>query len=113
MTHVCFYVSCSDSVGVCGNVSCVAAVVKFKVLKYVVYLCKGCFLFVLWSVELQVLVHGKCACFVMQVFYVCVHPVSVLKAAFCMTFSLLMLLEDARDDHMEYAYSGTCLMIAL
>ena len=26
MAHVCFYVSCS--VGVCGNVSCVAAVVK-------------------------------------------------------------------------------------
>ena len=28
MTHVCFYVCCSDCVGVCGNVSCVAAVVK-------------------------------------------------------------------------------------
>ena len=24
--HVCFYVSCSDCVGVCGNVCCVAAV---------------------------------------------------------------------------------------
>ena len=28
MTHVCFCVCCSDSVGVCGNVCCVAAVVK-------------------------------------------------------------------------------------
>ena len=28
MTHVCFYVYCSDSVGVCGNVFCVAAVVE-------------------------------------------------------------------------------------
>ena len=28
MAHVCFYVCCSDSVGVCGNVCCVAAVVK-------------------------------------------------------------------------------------
>ena len=28
MAHVCFYDCCSDSVGVCGNVCCVAAVVK-------------------------------------------------------------------------------------
>ena len=41
MAHVCFYVCCSDCVGVCGNVCCVAAVVKdsvfsLGVLKYVV-----------------------------------------------------------------------------
>ena len=45
MAHVCFYVRCSDCVGVCGNVCCVAAVVKdvfsLGVLKYVVCLCKG------------------------------------------------------------------------
>ena len=35
----------------------------------------------------------------------CVHPVVVLNAAFCMTCSLLMLVEDARVDHMEKAYS--------
>ena len=55
--YVCFYVCCSDSVGVCGNVCCVAAcgnvccvaaVVKnscffsLGVLKYVVCLCRGC-----------------------------------------------------------------------
>ena len=28
MAHVCFYVCCGDYVGVCGNVCCVAAVVK-------------------------------------------------------------------------------------
>ena len=28
MTHVCFFVCCSDCVGVCGNVCCVAAVVE-------------------------------------------------------------------------------------
>ena len=28
MAHVCFYVCCSDCVGVCGNVCCVAAVAK-------------------------------------------------------------------------------------
>ena len=34
-------------------------------------------------------------------FVSCVHPVAVLNAAFCMTFRLLMLVEDARGDHME------------
>ena len=29
--NVCFYVCCSDCVGVCGNVYCVAAVVKIRV----------------------------------------------------------------------------------
>ena len=31
-THVCFYVCCSDCVRVCGNVCCVAAIVKNSVL---------------------------------------------------------------------------------
>ena len=31
MAHVCFYLCCSDCVGVCGNVCCVAAVVKNSV----------------------------------------------------------------------------------
>ena len=35
----------------------------------------------------------------------CVHAVAVLNDAFCMTCSLLMLVEDARGDHMEEAYS--------
>ena len=34
-----------------------------------------------------------------------VHPVAVLNAAFCMTCSLLILVEDARGDHMKEAYS--------
>ena len=38
-------------------------------------------------------------------FVSCVHPVAVINAAFCMTCSLLMLVEDARVDHMEEAYS--------
>ena len=50
MAHVYFYVCCSDCVGVCGNVSCVAAVVEDSGflrlgvlnLKYGVCLCKGC-----------------------------------------------------------------------
>ena len=31
MEHVCFYVWCSDCMGFCGNVCCVAAVVKYSV----------------------------------------------------------------------------------
>ena len=38
-------------------------------------------------------------------FVSCEHPVTVLNAAFCMTCSLSMLVEDARGDHMEEAYS--------
>ena len=38
-------------------------------------------------------------------FVSCVHPVAVPNAAFCMTYSLLMLIEDARGDHMDEAYS--------
>ena len=47
------------------------------------------------------------------VFVSWVHPVVVLNAAFCMTCSFLMLVQDARDDHMEEAYSRVSLMTAL
>ena len=43
----------------------------------------------------------------------CVHPVAVLTAAFCMTCSLLMLVEDAIDDNTEKAYSRAGLITAL
>ena len=46
-------------------------------------------------------------------FVSCVHPVAVLDAAFCITCSLLMLVEDARVDHMEEAFSRAGLMTAL
>ena len=53
---------------------------------------------------------SSCIC---CMFVSCVHPVSVLNAAFCMTCSLFMLIEDARGDHMEKAYSRPGLMTAL
>ena len=58
---------------------------------------------------------GECKCFVMQMLYVvsCVHHVAVLNAAFCMTCSLLMLVEDAIGDHTEEAYSRAGLITAL
>ena len=43
----------------------------------------------------------------------CMHPVAVLNAVFCMTCSLLMLVEDARGDYMEEAYSRVGLITAL
>ena len=43
----------------------------------------------------------------------CVHPVAVLNAASCMPCSLLMLVEDAIDDHTEEAYYRTGLITAL
>ena len=43
----------------------------------------------------------------------CVHHVAVLNATFSMTCSLLMLVEDARGDHMEEAYSRAGLMTVL
>ena len=59
------------------------------------------------------LVYGKCECFVMQMFVSCVHPVAVLNAAFCMTCSFLMLVEDTICEHMEEAYSRAGLITDL
>ena len=53
---------------------------------------------------------SSCRC---CMFVSCVHPVAILNAAFCMTCSLLMLVEDARCDHMDEAYSRSGLMTAL
>ena len=46
-------------------------------------------------------------------FVSCVHPVAVLNAAFCMTCSFLMLVEDAIGDHTEEAYSRAGPITAL
>ena len=61
------------------------------------------------------LVYGKYECFVMQMwmFMSCVHPVAVLNAPFCMTFSLVMLVKDATGDHMKEAYARARLKTAL
>ena len=111
--------------GVCGNVCYAAAVVKDRVLslivlKYVVCLCKicdGCCVFCLycdaWSCRCSCMGSmsvSSCRC---CIFVTCMHPVAVLNAAFCMTFSLFMLVEDASGDHMEEAYSRAGLMTAL
>ena len=41
---------------------------------------------------------SSCRC---CIFVSCVHPVPVINAAFCMNCSLLILVEDARGDHLH------------
>ena len=114
MAHVCFYLCCSDCVGVCGNICCVAAIVKIVfyslgVLKYIVCLCRGCegcCVFCLyceaWSCRCSCMGSvsaSSCRC---CMFVSCVHPVAVLNAAFCMTsFSdmvcLIILMQMTRS----------------
>ena len=53
---------------------------------------------------------SSCRC---CMFVFCVHPAAVLNAAFCMTCSLLMLVDVARGDHMEEAYSRAGLITVL
>ena len=43
-------------------------------------------------------------------FVFCVYLVEVFNAVFCMSCSLLMLVEDARGNHMEETYSRASLM---
>ena len=59
------------------------------------------------------IVYGKYECFVMQMLYVCVLCASCGSYQCCMPCSLLMLVEDARGDHVEEAYSRAGLMTAL
>ena len=51
---------------------------------------------------------SSCRC---CMFVSCVHPVAVLNVAFCMTCSLLMLVEDTKTDGMEEAYSRAGLIL--
>ena len=76
-------------------------------LKYVVCLCKGCdrcciFVCIVTRGAVGRMSVSSCrSC----MFVFCVHSVVVLNAAFRMTCSLLKLVEDARDEYMEEAYS--------
>ena len=58
------------------------------------------------------LLYGECECLVMYMLYVCVLCASC-DAAFCMTCSLLMQVEDAIGDHTEEAYSRAGLITVL
>ena len=85
-------------------------------LKYVVCLCKGCdgFVFSVCIVTREaffpIFVYGMCEWSVMQMLYACVYCESCVSshAAFCMTCSLLMLVEDGRG--MLQSRSHDCLV---
>ena len=77
------------------------------------YVCRGCddgcYVFCLncdaWSCRCSCMGSvnvSSCRC---CMFVSGVHPVAVLNAAFCMACSLLMMIEEARGDHIEEAYS--------
>ena len=61
------------------------------------------------------LVYGKSEYFVMQMVYVCVLCASCGSPQCCtMHFSILLrLVDDARGDHIEVAYSRAGVMTAL
>ena len=94
--------------------------ISLGVLKYVVCLCSGCdgcYVYCLYCEGWN----SKCSCMGSVIVSSCrccmfvsgVYHVAVLNAAFCMTCSLLMLVEDSRGDHMEEAYSRAGLITAL
>ena len=104
LAHVCFYVCCSDYAGVCGNVSCVAAVVIDSVFLAMqccrmLYGCVRDVMDVVFSVcivmrgAVGVSVSSCRSCMIIS----CVHPVEVLNAAFCMTCSFFMLVNLMTD----------------
>ena len=57
------------------------------------------------------LVYGKCECFVVQMLYVCVLCASCDSSQFCVLHDLLV--EDARGNHTEEAYSRASLITVL
>ena len=90
------------------------------VSKYVLCLCSGCdgcCVFCLyceaWSCRCSCMGSESVSSCRYCMFVSCANPVAVLNAAFCMTCSLFMQVEDARGDHMEEAYSRAGPITAL
>ena len=78
-------------------------------------LCKGCDGFCVFCLYCDA---WSCRCSCMGSMSVlscrcCVLWASCGSSQFCMTYSLLMPVEDARGDHMEEAYSRASLMTTL
>ena len=100
---------------VCGNIWGVAGVIE--VLKYVVCVCRGCEGCCVFCLNYEAWSCG-CSCMGSVSVSPCrccmfVSCVAFRNAAFCMTCSLLMLVEDERDDHMEEACSRAGVMTVL
>ena len=124
MRHMLFYVCFSDCVWVCRNVCYVAGIVEdsgvsehwsmlYVCVSYVMdvefFVCimsRGAVCARVWKV-CGVSSYRCCMC------VSCVYPVAGHNAAFCMTCSLLMIVEDVRGDHMEEAYTRAGLITSL
>ena len=65
------------------------------------------------SLSSEMLMCGGGVCSIMFLTLVARCLETVFNAAFCMTCSLIMLVEDARGDHMEEAYSRAGLITVL
>ena len=76
-------------------------------------LCFLCLYCEAWSCRCSCMGSVRVSSCICCMFLSCVHPVAVLNAVFHMACSLLMLVEDARGDHMEEAYSRAGLKTAL
>ena len=71
---------------------------SLAMLKYVICLCNGfdrCCIFCLFCQAWSCKCSYRCCEFVS-----CVNTVAVLNTAFCMACSMLMLVDDAKGDHM-------------
>ena len=77
--------------------------------------CDGCCVFCLygmaWSCRCSCIGSVSVTSCICCMFVSCVHHVAVLNDVFCMTCNLLMLVEDARGDHMGEAYSRAGLIL--
>ena len=83
-------------------------VLRLGVLKYAVCLCGGwggccvlCLNCEAWSCRCSCMESVSVSSYICCMIVSCVHPVAVLNAAFCMTWNLLMPVEDAWGDHID------------
>ena len=82
-------------------------------VKYVVCLCRRCDECCVFCLNCEAC-SGRCSCMGSVIVSLFIHCKFVLNVAFCMTCSLLlMLVEDARGNHMEEAYSRAVLTTTL
>ena len=106
MVHAYFNACCSDCVGDClAPIVEDSGFVSVGVLKYVVCLCRGCdgcCVFCLyceaWNCRRSYMGSVSVSSFRCFAFVSCVRAVATVYTAFCMTCSLLMLIEDGRGD---------------
>ena len=66
-----------------------------------------------WNFSCSCMGSVSVSSYICCMFMSCGDPVAAINDAFCMTCSLLMLVEEAIRDHMEKAYSRASFMTGL